>query len=161
MNERQTGRNGQVWVAFIAGETQESIAERFGISQQRVSQIIADCRASVPAVTREEYVQEAAELLRRLRRGAMELVDADPIPAYSNGRPITLDDGSIAQDHSGRLAGMQMVLRVEERAAKLLGLDAATRMEHTVSGAEQAAAQAVAADAADRLARARGTEPGS
>lgn len=158
MSERLTGRNGQIWLAFIAGETQEALAARFDISQQRVSQIIADCRAAVPASTREELVQEAAELLRRLRRGAMELVEAGPIPAYSNGRPIVLDDGSTAEDHTARLAAMRMVLSVEERAAKLLGLDAATRMEHTVSGAEQAAAQSAALDAAARLARAREEE---
>lgn len=155
MDERLTQRDGQVWQAYLRSESQESIARRLGISQQRVSQIIADCRASVPAETREDQVTRAVELLAVLRSTAMELVDADPVPAYSNGRPVLLEDGRPAMDHGGRLAAFDRVLKVEERAARLLGLDAATKADLTVSGTEVAAAQAVAADAAARLARAR------
>lgn len=156
--DRLMGRNGEVWRAYLRGETQESIGARVGVSQTRVSQIIADARQAIPLQTREEQAAQSAELLRELRCLAMELVDAPPVPAYSNGRPILLEDGSPAYDHTGRLTAMRAVLDIEKRAAQLMGLDAVTKTELSVSGMETTAAQNVASDAAERLARARGEE---
>ena len=58
-----------------------------------------------------------------------QLVRADPIPAFSNGRAILLDDGTPALDHSGRLAAMQTGLKITESWRKMIGLDQPAKVE--------------------------------
>jgi transcriptional regulator with XRE-family HTH domain len=70
------------------GMTQEALAEKYEISQQRVSQIIAQVRESIPPEDKDKVRQEHLELARTMRAELAKLVDMGPIPAYSNGRPI-------------------------------------------------------------------------
>lgn len=132
-DERNLTRDERIWKEYLLGASQAELGRRHGISQQRVSVIIADMRDALPARTREELVAESVELLRELRQtvaGVME--DAyDP--------KVTLD-------------AVGTHLRIMEREARLLGLDAATKLEHTVSGEERAAAEALGQEAARRLA---------
>lgn len=100
MDERLDGRNGRVWRAYVSGRTQDAIAVEHGISQQRVSQILAEVRQSIPADSR------ADALLLDLERLDRVLVAFLPI----------------AETGDAKAAGV--VLRVTERRAKALGLDA-------------------------------------
>lgn len=145
--DRLEGRNGAIWRAHTSGQTQEAIAAEYGITQGRVSQILSAVRASLPVEDRADLVRREVDLLDRLRTEALELWAADPIPAYSNGKPIELPDGTVAQDHTGRLAGLKAAVDLHTRLAKMLGLDAATKVEATVTSLEREAAVA-AADAA-------------
>ena len=43
--QRLEGRTGQVWQLYVDGHTQQAIAERFGVSQSRISNIIQEARA--------------------------------------------------------------------------------------------------------------------
>lgn len=129
-----TGRTGQIWAAYVNGETQEAIGKRHGITQQRVSAILAEVRSTIPEEDRAHLVQREAEMLDRLRTAALDLVDRPPIPAYSNGKPILGFDGvTVAEDHSGRLAALDRAVRLHERLSKLLGLDAAAKVEAAVT----------------------------
>jgi hypothetical protein len=150
---RLDGRNGEIWRQHVSGVTQEALAEKYEISHQRVSQIIAQVRESIPPEDKDKVRQEHLELLRGLRVELTKLVDAGPIPAYSNGRPIVLENGAVAQDHSGRLAAMDRLQRMLERESKLLGIDAPTKLDATMTLSESDAAKALAAEAAERLAR--------
>src|SRR5688572_7411287 len=100
-NARLAGRNGEVWKAYIRGEVQVSIAERFELTPARVSQIIKADKASIPEEDKADLRQMAAELYTAWLLETAKLVDADPIPAYSNGRPIIGKDGQVVEDHSG------------------------------------------------------------
>lgn len=131
---RLEDRNGAIWRAHVSGMTQEAIAAEHGISQERVSQIIRQVRESIPDVDRVHLVQRETEFLESLRVEALKLVDRGPIPAYSNGKPILSFDGvTVAEDHSGRLAALDRAVRLHERLSKLLGLDAAAKVEATVT----------------------------
>jgi len=130
-------RNGAIWRAYVAGATQEAIAADHGISRQRVGQVLARIRESIPEPDRSQLVQREVEFLDELRRQALDLVGRPPIPAYSNGKPILMPPGpdgtqEIAEDHSGRLAALDRALRAHERLSKLLGLDAAAKVDATV-----------------------------
>jgi transcriptional regulator with XRE-family HTH domain len=153
---RLDGRNGEIWKWYVRGLTQEALAEKYEISQARVSQIIAQVRESIPPEDKDKVRQEHLELARTMRAELARLVDMDPIPAYSNGRPIMIadDDGNEkpAEDHSGRLAAMDRLTKWIERESKLLGVDAPTKVEASVALSEQDAAQALAAEAAARMA---------
>lgn len=46
--DRLGGRNGEIWRQYASGRTQEWIAERHGIDQSRVSQILIEVRKSLP-----------------------------------------------------------------------------------------------------------------
>lgn len=145
---RLEDRNGAIWRAHVSGVTQEAIAAEHGISQERVSQIIRQIRESIPEVDRAHLVQRETEFLERLRVEALKLVDRGPIPAYSNGKPIMSFDGeTIAEDHSGRLAALDRAVRLHERLAKLLGLDAPAKADVSLTVAERDATSAAAASA--------------
>lgn len=125
---RTADRDYQIWQRYTAGETQVELAAAYGIGQARVSQIVARMREDVPIEERRARQARALADLDQLRQAALELVEAEPIPAYSNGRPIELPEGGVAQDHSGRVKGMEMLLKVMERQAKALGTDAVTKV---------------------------------
>jgi hypothetical protein len=152
MTARLDGRNGDVWRAYVSGETQESLAQRYGIDQSRVSQICSAVRASLPAEDIDARRQRYVELLDRQLAMVAALVESEPIPAYSNGKPILDEHGNVALDHTGRLNALKAGLAVTERVAKLLGLDAPARADVNVTGAAREATSAAAAAAAAYLA---------
>lgn len=155
---RLAGRNGTIWRDYCGGMTQAALAAREGISQARVSQIIAQVRDGIPEEERELEVQRSLEMLRELRAGALEVwrMRAAPVTAGKDG-DLVLDpeDGSYVRDHTGRLRALETALKVDQRIAQLLGLDAAQKLDMSVSQGEVLAAEKVAQDAAARLA---GTE---
>jgi predicted RNA-binding protein with RPS1 domain len=58
----------------------------------------------------------------------------------------------VVRDHSGRLQAAQYALKVDQEVRKLLGLDAAQKMDLNVNQAEEERAEQLARDAARRLA---------
>ena len=129
---RLDGRNGDIWRGHCSGKTNEALAAEYGISNQRVSQILAKIRQDMPAEDRADLVRREVDLLDRLRREVLELWDAPPKPAYSNGRMMVDEDGLPIPDHSARLAAVDRAVRLHERLSKLVGLDAAQKTEATV-----------------------------
>lgn len=104
---RLEGRNGEIWRAYLFGKTQEAIAEEFGLSQQRVSELIRDVRESLPETD-----------LTELRRADLERLDA-------------MLPNNILMAVAGDKDAVNSVLKIMERRAKLLGLDAPTKQEVT------------------------------
>ncbi|MCX4906864.1 sigma factor-like helix-turn-helix DNA-binding protein [Streptomyces sp. NBC_00878] len=132
MGERLEGRNGQVWRLFLEGHTQEAIAERFGISQQRVSQIIDEVRESIPEVARVAAALLDLERLDLLMTGMMP-------PALAGDAKATA-----------------AVLRILERRAKALGTDPSEPLELVLDARMDVVGQLVA----DALAAAMDALPG-
>lgn len=103
------GRNGQVWYMFaVQQRLQEDIALELGITQGRVSQIINEVRKHIPQTTREEIIQERIDQLR-----VVATVVADRAA------------------ETGDKDDIMSLLRIQEREAKLLGLDSAQKVEHS------------------------------
>jgi ParB-like chromosome segregation protein Spo0J len=126
-----TSRNGAIWRAYVEGATQEALADQYDLSRQRIGQILGDIRATIPEPDRSQIVQRELDFLDQLRRTALDLVNRPPIPAYSNGKPILMDDGSTAEDHSGRLSALDRAVKLHERLTRLLGLEAAEKVAIT------------------------------
>lgn len=103
--ERLDGRAGQIWSAYVAGRTQEAIAAEYGITQQRVSQVLADVRVTIPDAVRMDAALLAAErvdaLLAAVWPAAME----------------------------GDVRAVAAALKVLERSARALGTDAAAPLQ--------------------------------
>lgn len=153
--DRLTGRNGLIWRDYCGGRTQAHLAAEHGISQQRVSEIIQAVRDGITAETREEEIQRSLEMLAELRAGALEVyrLAAAPVFVGKDGDvAIDPDTGKVVRDHGGRLRALETAVKVDQRIATLLGLDAATKMDLAVSTGEVGAAEKLAQDAAQRLA---------
>ncbi|MEV2228390.1 sigma factor-like helix-turn-helix DNA-binding protein [Streptomyces phaeochromogenes] len=130
--ERLEGRNGAIWRAYLEGHTQEAIAEKFDITQQRVSQIINDVRESVPEVARVAAALLDLERLDLLMTGMMP-------PALAGDAKATA-----------------AVLRILERRAKALGTDPSQPLEVVLDARMDVVGQLVA----DALAAAMDAVPG-
>ena len=130
---RFEGRNGLIWAAHVRGATQEAIAQEHGISQARVSQIITQVRDSIPTTERAAAIVRELDFVDQMRRAALDVFDLPPKPAYSNGRMMVDENGLPIPDHSARLAAFDRAMKAHERLSKLLGLDAATKTDVTVT----------------------------
>lgn len=146
-HQRNATRDKGILRDHLAGMSMTAIGDRYGLSKTRVHEIIQAWRDECPPEERAVVVQQHVAWLEEKRAEALALWDAGPIPAYSNGKPIELPDGTVAQDHSGRLAGLKAAVDLHTRLAKMLGLDAAQKVEATVTSLEREATVA-AADAA-------------
>jgi len=152
MTKRLDGRNGSVWHAYVfMGRTQEDIADQFGISQQRVGQIVKQVQAEMPAEALDDVKRHHLESLRMVHGMLADIAVAELPPAYSNGRPIVDEDGVIVRDAGPRMAALDRIIKVEDRLAKLLGLDAPVKADVTVNEQARQVAQDAAAQAVVRL----------
>lgn len=151
------GRNGDIWRAYCNGATQEALAEKYGISQPRVAQIIAAVRAMIPEVDRTALVQQELDFLAANRHMAMELALADLPPAFDQKGNVLRDDrGNVVRDTAGRVAAVKLALETQRDMRKLLGLDQPLKVDATVTDAAALRAAELAADAAAYMA---GGEP--
>lgn len=150
-NIRLTGRNGQIWRDYCAGWTQERLAEEHGLSQARISNILAEVRASIPPEDLDEARRRTVDSLAELQSIAIEIARKPARQKYSAGRPMVDADGNPILDEADRLAAIKTATMVTERAAKLLGLDAAQKVEHGITDAAAEVAAQAAADAMSRL----------
>lgn len=97
---RLHGRDGEIWRDYLYGHTQEQIATDRGLSQQRVSQIIREIRESIPQTSKTDAALLDLERLNLMLTGVL--------PA--------------ARDGDTKASGAAM--RIIERRARMLGLDA-------------------------------------
>jgi transcriptional regulator with XRE-family HTH domain len=123
--QRLAGRNGDVWQAYLSGVTQEAIAERFGISQSRVSQLVTEVRASIPEPVIAEIKQAEAERIAMLYTETVAIMRAHhPVVSLQRGEVIPG-----LEDAGPKLAAIAMALKIHERVAKTYGTDAAQKIE--------------------------------
>lgn len=106
--ERLEGRDGRIWAAYVGGASQEAIAAEHGISQQRVSQVLAEVRESIGDAARTDAALLALERTHALLAAVW---------------PAALD---------GDTKAVLAALRVLERQAKALGTDAVEPLQITL-----------------------------
>lgn len=150
---RLEGRNGRIWQMTIRGKTQEAIAEELGIDQSTVSRAIASVRASIPEVDKAQAFQRELEFLDVLRDMSLEIaaMPAAPVTAGKDGEVVyDPETGAIVRDYSGKLAAVDRAVKMHERYAKLLGLEAPSKVDVSVTEQTEQAAQAAAVAAAER-----------
>jgi hypothetical protein len=152
MTRPMEGRNGQIYREYLLGSTQEAIAAKHGIGQQRVSEIVLAVRAGIPETDLAEAKVKHLDVMDLLADTMAELMEAPLPPAYSNGRPIYDEDGTMVRDFGPRMAAADRLVKINERVAKVLGLDAPVKADVTVSEQADRVAEAAAAEALARMA---------
>ena len=120
----------RAWELRIAGLTQQQIGAKLGLSQSIVSRMLARAREDATAATHEVATIATAEQIARLDRMLVALWEK-----VRNGNERAVDT----------------VLRIEERRAKLLGLDAAVRKEVDITSAGKAVRFDVRIPVVDRI----------
>jgi hypothetical protein len=139
-------RDAAIWDLYCNNWTQQALAARFSLSQQRVSQIIDSHRDALPKEEKADRVQRSLLQLDWIARELHALASAAPIPAYSNGRPIVVGedpetgDPIIADDHSMRVTAMREMRATQESMRKMLGTDAKVETSLTVETSPEMAA---------------------
>ncbi|MFD0434751.1 hypothetical protein [Streptomyces chartreusis] len=98
--ERLEGRDGAIWSAYVGGASQDAIAGEHGISQQRVSQVLAEVREGL---------------------GSAERLDA-ALLAHERAHALLAAVWPAAM--GGDVKAVHAALKVLERQAKALGTDA-------------------------------------
>lgn len=141
---RLMGRNGAIWREYCRGATQEALAEKYALSQQHVGEIINKVADSIPQQERTRLINEEVDFFRAMRVEALAVWDmpAAPVTAGKDGdivRDPTTQE--VVRDHSGRIAAARLALDMSARMHKLLGLEAATKLDVGV-GEEEAAKRA-------------------
>lgn len=152
------GRTGDIWNLWCNGWTQEAIAEKYGIHQTRVSQILAAVRAQIPEVDRTQLIQRELDWLDANRKMLMELA-TDPLPPAfdQKGNPL-IDPATrqVVRDATGRVQAVKAAMEAQRDMRKLLGLDQPLKVDATVTDAAAIRAAELAAEAAAYMA---GGEP--
>lgn len=152
---RLEGRDGEIvydWA--VRGMSQPAIGQKHGLSQQRISEILAAARKETETVTREEERTALRQRIAAYRRSLAELVDMKgaPVTAGKDGQ-VVLDPegGEVVRDYGTRVAALGQMVRLDERLAKLLGLDDPVKVKSdvTVTGLAEASSALAEQAAAD------------
>lgn len=155
-------RDNDIWRMYIDGASLYQLARHFDMAPQNVKKRLDKLRDQygqlerVDAETmRQRLIGSALDVMRHLA----ELMHADPIPAYSNGKPI-IDDrtGEQAMDYSTRINAAKALLQANKRLAELTGADSAQQIEITVTAQAQQSAEEAAEAALRRVFGTHATE---
>lgn len=103
----QEERSRAVWLDYLGGKTQTALAEKYGVSQATISGIVRNKRKEISQKTKDEEIEEI-----RGRYAALLEVHWE------------------AAVEGDALAG-SIVMRIEKEKRQMLGLDAATKVEHS------------------------------
>jgi predicted transcriptional regulator len=122
--EEALHRRTEIWRMRVAAHTVQEIADHFGITHQRVSQLLKEHGGEISQQAAEELRKVELDKLDIMERAAREVV----------ARHQVEDDPTL-------LAAIDRVLKVQQRRAALTGLDAPVKQEvtsyaYTVNGVD-------------------------
>jgi hypothetical protein len=107
-NERLSERNQAIWDGYtLAGKTLVELAHEHGVSYQRISQVLAEIRETLPEEDRRGVVDLRLAQIGAMVKGVLPLActgDKDAIASWT---------------------------RLADREAKYLGLDSPAKVEHS------------------------------
>lgn len=138
-HEALTEREQRIYRLRVVNRlTVQAIADREDppISQQRVSQILAEVRRKLPPPDVAKLRAQSEALHEDIQRRAYELVElaGAPVTAGKDGTIVfDPESGEVVRDYALRLAALKTALDADKELRKLHGLDAATKVESTAT----------------------------
>ncbi len=130
-----TEREAEIYRLTVVNRlAQSEIAARLNISQPRVSQILADARRKLPPPDLSAIRDEALELQLDVIRRAYLLAEMNgaPVTAGKDGEIVVdPETGEVVRDYALRTQALALALKADAERRKLLGLDAASKVEHS------------------------------
>ena len=129
-DRRLEGRNGAIWRDYIAGHNQEWCADKYGLSQQRVSDIVREVQAAMDeGKSKDDWRKQCLEAALEVHAVLMARVRAEPPPAFHAGEVLHDDNGEIVRDYTSQTTAAVQLAKYNERISRLLGLDAPVAIE--------------------------------
>lgn len=115
---------------------QSKIAERVGLSQQRVSQILERVTANLPVPNLAAVRDESYRMLRHVQEEALNLAEMQgaPVTAGKDGMVVyDPETGATVRDYAGRNVALRLAIEADKEIRKLMGADAASKVESTAT----------------------------
>ena len=121
-------RDGEIARLRSTGMSFADIGAQFGISKQAAHQGFKRALAETVREASEDVRVTELARLDRLYQEALAVLEAEHL-MVQNGRIIRSDDGAPLLNFAPRLGAIDRALKVQERRAKLLGLDAPAKQD--------------------------------
>lgn len=121
--EARAVRDAEIYRLKVAGLTERAIAERYGLAQSTVHEIIDTGRRDLLTPGAEALRQMEADRLDDARRAAAA-VRARVHYVVQGGKVVKDDDGQPLRDDGPVLKANEQMVRISESWRKLFGLDA-------------------------------------
>jgi hypothetical protein len=131
--QEKVERTAEIMALVAQGWTRKKIGEHYGISAASVTEVVQRERSKHP-IDKQDAIATQVEILDGLIEAAMEIVHMRPAPvtAGKDGDVVRdPEDQAVVRDFSARMSAMATVKSLQERKAKLLGLDSAVKTELT------------------------------
>jgi hypothetical protein len=147
-------RNEEMWRLYCSGWTQTEIARKYGLSQARISVILAGVRSSLPERKREDLIDRELAFLDGIRKRAIELTQMLPAPVTAGRDGAVVRDpvtDEVVRDFSGHVQGFKLAIESHDRFVRMLGLNQPQEINVQMTQAETVAAQTAAAESAARM----------
>lgn len=118
----------EIYEARIRGAKLAELAEKYGITQSRISDICSEVRRTLPERSREELIAASLDQLEFLREKVIELAEMEgsPVTAGQLGEILLDTDGSVVRDYSLRIKAIDQAHKLWVSFGKRMGLDAPT-----------------------------------
>lgn len=130
--EESANRRAEVVRLRRTGMTFESIGEQLGITKQAAHKLWHKTMKGIPVVEVESYRAEQRMRLDALLERANDILDAKHV-LVQHGRVVELG-GEPLRDRGPELDAIKAILDIEQRRAKLDGLDTPVKQQLEVDG---------------------------
>jgi hypothetical protein len=119
-------QDARAWELRVEHLTYQQIGGELGITNEGVRQAVERHARTIPAEAVADVKQIVLEELDVMSRHLLEGIDRDHLRITQSGR-VVMHEGEPVLDHGPAIRAIAQLLRVQERKARLVGLDAPTR----------------------------------
>lgn len=121
---------------YVRGRSVRVIAAEYNMTIAAVQAELKQVTRAIPQEALDEVRRKHLEELAMMTRGMWTLFDKKgaPVTAGKDGDVVyDPETDEIVRDYALRLAATDKILKIQERASKLLGLDQATKVDVSVT----------------------------
>lgn len=123
-------RDAQACAMRARNHTYQEISDALGYGDRaNAYRAVQQALAAIPAEAVEELRRLHMARLDYLATQALAVLERDHLTISQGGKIVTDDEGRPILDDGPTLAALDRLLRIQERQAKLMGLDAPSRHE--------------------------------
>jgi hypothetical protein len=114
------------------GYTYQMIADRFDVDVSTAHRMVARAVAEVPTEGAEQVRKIELEKLDNAERYLQSIIQNPPVKVSASGRIVKDDKGNPVIDEGARMEAVNGILKAQQARARLLGLNAPTRIQEEV-----------------------------
>src|SRR5665213_281713 len=119
-------RDVRTWALRVEHLTYQQIGDELGITKKGARQAVERHAKSIPVEAVADVKQIVLEELDVMSRHLLEVIERDHFRITPSGR-VVMHDGEPVLDDGPAIQAIAQLLRVQERKARLMGLDAPTQ----------------------------------